>query len=165
MNVIAQVEFIVAYYDSAVLPISDYTSFIGQTSKSIAQNPNRNLQIWWPSNSYKTTQIFISCCEPSKLAQDVVIITLYKSKGKIWHIQLPAHYSTLHRRKNSLKDSDEQASTNYRWCNCYRRRKWTRRHEFKSWTRMIAFHIALTPLGKVWIQLFSLQLWVNSRTD
>ena len=27
------------------------------------------------------------------------------------------------------------------------------------------FHIALIPLGKVWIQLFSLQLWVNSRTD
>ena len=58
-------------------------------------------------------------------------------------------------------------STNWRcpWCNCYHRRKWTRRHEFKSWTRLIAFHIALIPLGKVWIQLFSLQLWVNSRTD
>ena len=36
---------------------------------------------------------------------------------------------------------------------------------FKSWTRLIAFHIALIPLGKVWIQLFSLQLWVNCRTD
>ena len=51
------------------------------------------------------------------------------------------------------------------WCNGYRRRKWTRRHEFKSWTRLIEFHIALIPLGKVWIQLFSLQLWVNSRAD
>ena len=51
------------------------------------------------------------------------------------------------------------------WCNGYRRRKWTRRHEFKSWTRLIAFHIALIPLGKVWIQLFPLQLWVNSRED
>ena len=51
------------------------------------------------------------------------------------------------------------------WCNGYRRRKWTRWHEFKSWTRLIAFHIALIPLGKVWIQLFSLQLWVNSRAD
>ena len=46
------------------------------------------------------------------------------------------------------------------WCNGYRPRKWTRRHEFKSWTRLIAFHIALIPLGKVWIQL-----WVNSRAD
>ena len=35
------------------------------------------------------------------------------------------------------------------WCNGYRRRKWTRRHEFKPWTRLIAFHIALIPLGKV----------------
>ena len=26
-------------------------------------------------------------------------------------------------------------------------------------------HFTLIPLGKVWIQLFSLQLWVNSRTD
>ena len=51
------------------------------------------------------------------------------------------------------------------WCNGYRRRKLTRHYEFKSWTRLIAFHITLIPLGKVWIQLFSLQLWVNSRTD
>ena len=51
------------------------------------------------------------------------------------------------------------------WCNGYCRRKWTRWQEFKSWTRQIAFHIALIPLGKVWIQLFSLQLLVNSRTD
>ena len=51
------------------------------------------------------------------------------------------------------------------WCNDYRRQKWTLRHKFKSWMRLIAFHIALIPLGKVWIQLFSLQLWVNRRTD
>ena len=51
------------------------------------------------------------------------------------------------------------------WCNGYRRRKWTRRLEFKSWMRLIAFHIALIPLGKAWIQLFSFPLWVNSRTD
>ena len=53
----------------------------------------------------------------------------------------------------------------YPWCNGYHRRKWTRRHEFKFWTRLVAFHIELIPLGKVWIQLFSLQLWVNSRAD
>ena len=51
------------------------------------------------------------------------------------------------------------------WCNGYRRRKWPRRLEFKSWTRLIAFHIALIPLGKVWIQIFCFQLWVNSRAD
>ena len=47
------------------------------------------------------------------------------------------------------------------WCNGYRRWKWTRRHEFKSWMRLIAFHIALIPLGKVWIQLFSLRWLVK----
>ena len=51
------------------------------------------------------------------------------------------------------------------WCSRYHRRKWTRLYEFKSWTILIAFHIALIPLGKVWIRLFSLQLWVNCRTD
>ena len=48
------------------------------------------------------------------------------------------------------------------WCNGYCRRKWTRRHELKSLTRLFAFYIALIPLRKVWIQLFSLQLCVNS---
>ena len=33
----------------------------------------------------------------------------------------------------------------------------------KTWTRLMAFHIALIPWGKVWIQIISLQLWVNSR--
>ena len=47
------------------------------------------------------------------------------------------------------------------WCNSYCRRKWTWWHEFKSWT----LHIALIPLEMVWIQLVSLQLCVNSRTD
>ncbi len=32
------------------------------------------------------------------------------------------------------------------WCNGNRRWISTRRHEFKSWTRLIAFHIALVPL-------------------
>ena len=44
------------------------------------------------------------------------------------------------------------------WCNGYRHVKWTWWHKFKSWTRLIAFYIALIPLGKVWIQIFSLQL-------
>ena len=37
--------------------------------------------------------------------------------------------------------------------------------KLNTWMRLIAFHIAPIPLGKVWIQLFSLQLWVNSKTD
>ena len=34
--------------------------------------------------------------------------------------------------------------------------QWTRWHDFKFCTRLIAFPIALIHLGKVWIQIFSL---------
>ena len=47
------------------------------------------------------------------------------------------------------------------WCNGHRLRKWARRHVFKSWTILIASYVALIPLEKVRIQLFSLQLWLN----
>ena len=74
----------------------------------------------------------------------------------------------IRKRKSKVPHSKGKVSLFVRrcpWCNGYRLRKWTRRHEFKSWTRLIAFHIALIPLGKVWIQLFSFQLWINSRAD
>ena len=37
--------------------------------------------------------------------------------------------------------------------------------KFKSWKWLFTFHIALILSGKVWIQLFSLQLWESSRAD
>ena len=77
------------------------------------------------------------------------------------HVEYGLCTTNYYRNRRSLEIKHH---TN-RWCNCYRRRKWTRRHKFKSWTKLIAFHIALISLGKVWIQLFSLQLWINSRTD
>ena len=53
-----------------------------------------------------------------------------------------------------------------------RKQKWEGKQLYGRFKRLInnishliAFHIALILLGKVWIQLFSLQLWVNSRTD
>ena len=84
--------------------------------------------------------------------------------GYQWHraVQQSGRYDgSVDADLSALLDSIER----HPWCNCYRRRKRTRQHEFKSWTKLIAFHIALIPLGKVWIQLLSLQLWVNSRTD
>ena len=84
---------------------------------------------------------------------------MYVFTGILWvyvHISMYAHTQVcidIHSHRRCL------------WCNGYRRRKWTRRHEFKSGTRLIAYHIALIPFRKVWIQLFSLQLWVNSRAD
>ena len=43
--------------------------------------------------------------------------------------------------------------------------KWAWWLEFKSWIRLLAFHITLIPLDKVCIQLFSLQLWENSSAN
>ena len=120
---------------------------------------------------------------------DLIIINKKKKRiCKIVDIAVPADHKIKLKeceKKNKymdlargLKKTIEREGDNYTscdWCfwysnsriwrNGYRRRKWTRRHEFKSWTRLIAFHMALIPLRKVWIQLFSLQLWVNSRTD
>ena len=50
-------------------------------------------------------------------------------------------------------------------CNSYFQRKWNWWPEFKSWTKLFAFAIVLIPTVTVSIQLFSSQLWVNSRTD
>ena len=40
--------------------------------------------------------------------------------------------------------------------NGYHCRKWTRQPKFKSWMRLLAFHMVLIPWEKIWIQLFSL---------
>ena len=51
------------------------------------------------------------------------------------------------------------------WCNGYRHGNGhgdTSSNPGREW---LHFHIALIPSGKVLIQLFSLQLWVNSRAD
>ena len=50
-------------------------------------------------------------------------------------------------------------------CNSYRRRKWTQWYEIEPLTSLFAFYIALILLRKVWILLFSLQLWGNSRAN
>ena len=48
-------------------------------------------------------------------------------------------------------------------CVCVCRRKWIWWLAFKFWTRLFAFPMVLIPMGKVWIQLFSLKLWVSSK--
>ena len=51
------------------------------------------------------------------------------------------------------------------WCNDYCHRKWTWQHKFTTWTRLFALYTVLMPLEKLWIQLFFLQLWANSKAD
>ena len=113
----------------------------------------------------KTCKIIDKCCQHQKgvteLHRDLMKKNLTRS-------QLP--WYTQYRCKTFIcisclfVNKQKDRSCRCPWCNGYHRRNWTQRYEFKSWTRLIAFHVALIPLGKVCIQLFSLQLWVNSRT-
>ena len=45
------------------------------------------------------------------------------------------------------------------WCNIYCHWTWIRQIQFKSWKPLVAFHVALIPLGKVWIQLSTSSYW------
>ena len=88
-----------------------------------------------------------------------------RTKDTIWKGTRPDPANLHKRMSKNVPDTINIQNFRCPWCNGYHRRKWIRRHEFKCWTRLIAFHIALIPLGKVWIQLLSFQLWVNSRAD
>ena len=68
------------------------------------------------------------------------------------------HYASSSYCTNNLQ---YKTISTFPWYDGYRRWKWRWQHEFKSWIKLIAFHIALIPLGKVRIQLFSLQLWTD----
>ena len=70
-------------------------------------------------------------------------LALSNLQGLICHKNPTNHYT-----KSSILISCSYYWT-YPWCHGYHRRKWTRRYEFKSWTILIAFYIALIPLGKV----------------
>ncbi len=115
---------------------------------------------------------FFKCCAMELVSERCIVQHLKKQSCPTAELRkILTENTTILEHQNNMQKLQIVEALHIRniqrcpWCNCYRRRKWTRRHEFKSWTWLNAFHIALIPLGKVWIQLFSLQLWVNSRTD
>ena len=75
-------------------------------------------------------------------ANEELLLLLDKYNLKVACLQ-----ETFLKDKNQLNINFPSYNHLYPWCNCYRRRKWTRRHEFKSSTRLIAFHLALISLG------------------
>ena len=107
---------------------------------------------------YRRPHAYVSSLETEKL-----IIFLF-SKKKICSLQSQqlscygCHCSYVHPERSI---SVVQGLGRCPWCNRYRHWKWAWRTEFKSWTRLFAFHIARIPLGNVCIQLFSLKLWVD----
>ena len=40
------------------------------------------------------------------------------------------------------------------WRIGYCQKKWTQKHEFKFWTKLFMFDIALISMGEAWINLF-----------
>ena len=55
-----------------------------------------------------------------------------------------------------VRDIHDGGMTRWWWwwwwcCNGNAQKKWTRRHKFKSWTRLLAYHVVLMSLGKVCI--------------
>ena len=75
----------------------------------------------------------------------------YKIKHTHWHTHTHTHTIT-HMCKHTHTHTHTYKYIiiimSWWWCNCYRRRNWTRGLEFISWTRLIAFHIALIPLER-----------------
>ena len=146
------------------LVISSYSDWLQQIMTTVSEKLWRHL-------------IYVETCytgtNASSLLTNLDSMAMYVF-GKSWIYQVPQFLKKSKTNWESSRGGDRwtliilgflNLSWRCPWCNGYRHRKWTRRHKFKSSTRLIGFHIALIPLGKVWIKLFSLQLWVNSRAD
>ena len=144
---------------------------VSRTLLSILTNLN-NAVVWMVSTCPLISKSSSSCINPLVTVPRTpitigIIITFmlrsfqFPSKVQVLLFTFFLFYSVISQDNKVHNSASSLFFVDYNkipWCNGYRHRNWTWRHEFKSWTRLI-------PLGKVWIQLFSLQLWVNSRTD
>ena len=113
------------------------------------------LLFWrWRKWMYRVLEKSILCCNILTWSILVPMISNFNSicgNNSNFYIQCLNTFSfqvngiSIPEKKKSIKQIFEGKCP---WCNGYRRRKWTRWHEFKSWMRLIAFHIALIPFGK-----------------
>ena len=97
-----------------------------------------------------------TCCQILR-NEDYIII---QPKAKCLFIILIKHKISYYMIQ-LLRVYEERCS----WFNSYCCWKWVRWPEFKNWMMVFAFYIAQIHLGKVWMQLFFLQRWINSGTD
>ena len=82
-----------------------------------------------------------------------------------WEKHYPGPKSVLAESHHVITSNIWPQNDSLLWYNVYYCKKWTWWPEFKSWMKLFVFQIVLILLGKVCIQLFSLQLLVNSRAD
>ena len=147
--------------DGTSLKLVDKFTYLGSSGSSTVKDIDTRLtktrtaidklSVIWKSNlTDKMKRSFFQAAVVSILLYGCTTWTLTKRLEK----KLDGNYTRM------LRATPHKAPTvrppashheNYPWCNGYRHRIWTRRYEFNSWTRLIAFHIALIPLGKVWI--------------
>ena len=162
-------------------PNDEYENFVEApleaALKCIPTKPRTKYRVPWERLAVREKRALVKTAFKSyrKNPTNTNARKLEKALSQLAGIYLKEQTEYIQNQKDKIRDSVEDRQSRIArqtingvrcpWCNGYRRREWTRRHEFKPLTRLIAFHIALTPLGKVWIQLFSLQLWVNSRAD
>ena len=153
----------IPYVSVAFLPSLKH-NFIIYCSSKVSSHPDCIFEIHqlWQSCF---SRVYSNCCCSCSFEPE--IIKIGQSSHKMYSNNiLNFQESTTILNANTKKSGNlSYAPHRCPWCNGYCHMKWTQRHEFKSWMRLIAFHIALIPLGKVWIQLFSFQLWVSSRAD
>ena len=100
-------------------------------------------------------------CQPSCILHRQFI----KCHQLLPSLGLQLNWTEIRKKLNVKKWQRSRRVKRRSWRNGYWRRKYTQLPEFKSWTKLFAFHIALIPLGKIYIQLFSLNLWLNSRVN
>ena len=79
---------------------------------------------------------------------------------KIWPLTRSKHYGQRLQLKMSFFFLENYFARKYPfafyfWCNGYHKIKWTRRTDFKSWTRLFAFHFILMLLLKGMNPFFS----------
>ena len=114
---------------------------VGGAFKTVSQGLERRMEEMEIS---KKKSIIMIGCNTEKSPGDARRFAVTQTPENDYQLKLVS--KTL---KTALTDRYNYLYGRCPWCNGYRRRKWTRRHEFQSWTGLIAFHIALIPLGKV----------------
>ena len=174
MNVIAQLEYELVYYDTAVHRFNHYTTRIPTSLPTVVSHQvfvikTNDHDIWFQYSVFNNKNYFFTYNHDLTYSHQIkqftqfygvyLVILFYGIPTLIGSFFCPVVWGCRIYRLYLCR------GRRCPWCNGYLHWKWTRRHEFKSWTRLIAFHIALIPLRKVWIQLFSLQLRLNSRAD
>ena len=156
MNIIARLEYELAYYDSAVHHFNHYTTRTPQYNG----NGVLSFTCWYIHlvNRYLSQEepvysngIHVNFFDQKTLRS----ILLNRPVGEIIYLWgLDKSHFTIFWEWESMC-SREAVYLHLHKCKTYQRRKWYWRSKFKPCTQLFAFHVTLMPLKQTWNQLFS----------